>query len=474
MSHIFNNFLNNKLQSTVIDRNWDMERHSAIKDQSNNHEFILWLFKSNQSYIKNLLIVYIIFFPAFSLLDYYSTDGSFNATIIIRLGIGLPALLIAFICSYIKKLYRYIRFINATALLVMNLCICLMYCYIQPEEDAFNSYYAGLIITIATIGISMSSFKLSSLYIGISGVSFIAISYFVHDLHNSNIHLFIKSSTYILVASFLFAITSNIIERFSLKLYHAQIQISNERDKITNEKEILENLNTTKDRFFRIISHDLRSPFTSLIGYFDILLRNNQSEFKVKKEDIRQIYLHIRRTYNLLNNLLNWSKTQLNQYKFVKEEYLLEEILSENKSLYNQIANQKNISIIQDFPTDAKVYCDKEMIMVIVRNLLFNAIKFTDTNGKIVIKGTLHTNNITEIAVIDSGIGISKENIELILNPNEYITTKGTSNETGSGIGLIICHDLLQKHNSRLQIESETNVGSKFFFNLPTKNDESD
>ncbi|MGQ1787864.1 MULTISPECIES: sensor histidine kinase [unclassified Saccharicrinis] len=359
------------------------------------------------------------------------------------------------------------RIINATALLGMNLSILFMYASLNPADTSFDTYYSGLIITIATLGLSMSSITLINIYIGISAFSFILISYLVHKLHVYDMFLFVTSSAYVVVASGLFMVAGVVIERFSLKLYRAQKNISQEKEEIIVQKDNLENLNQTKDRFFNIISHDLRSPFTSLIGYFDILLRNDKTEFKVKKSDIEKIYLHTRRTYNLLNNLLNWSKAQLNQYAFKPKQYDLNEIFSENRSLYREIAKQKEINITHSFPDDAKLFCDKDMIVTIVRNLIFNAIKYTKAGGDIFLTGKQVSDNEMEIAVIDSGIGISKKDIELILSPNTHITRKGTHNEEGAGIGLIICNDILKMHDSRIQIESRKNVGSKFYFVLP-------
>ncbi len=431
------------------------------------HDFVIWLFDSNKHYIRNLLLLYISFYPLFAIFDYYNTSQSFSTIFNIRLYFGAPPLIASYACTFIPKLFGKIRTINATALLMMNLSISLMYISIDPNESGFDSFYTGLIITIATLGISMSSITLTSVFISLSAISFILISVFVHHLPSSNPFLFARSTIYILIASGLFMVIGVILERFSLKLYHAHKRLYYEKGEIIDEKEKLENLNKTKDRFFRIISHDLRSPFTSLVGYFDLLLRDDKKEFSVKKSDIQKIYLHARRTYNLLNNLLNWTKTQLNQYDFKPYQHNLQDIFSDNKSLYREIANQKEISIIHTFPKNAKVFCDKEMIATIVRNLIFNAIKYTKPNGEINLVANPTDDNKIEIAVIDNGIGISKENIDKILNTNVHYTSRGTFNEEGAGIGLIICHDLLKRHNTRLQIESLKNSGSKFYFVLP-------
>ncbi|GAF05505.1 sensor histidine kinase [Saccharicrinis fermentans] len=437
------------------------------KRGESQHDYALWLFNSNKHYIRNLLLLYMSFYPLFAVIEHYGASGSFFSSTSTLLISSLPFLLVAYISTFVKRYTPYIRIINATALLGMSISILSMYASLSPYQTSFNTYYSSLIITIATLGLSMSSKTLICIYISLSACTFILISSFVHKLYLIDMFLFVSSTTYVIVASGLFMVAGIVIERFSLKLYKAQKNISQEKEKITQQKDNLENLNQTKDRFFSIISHDLRSPFTALIGYFDVLLRNEKNEFKVKKSDIEKIYLHTRRTYNLLNNLLSWSKAQLNQYVFEPKQYFLNEIFSENRSLYREIAKQKEIKIIHSFPNGAQVYCDKDMVITIIRNLIFNAIKYTKTKGEIFVTAKQLSENEMEIAIIDNGIGISKEDIKMILSPNTHITKKGTHNEKGAGIGLIICNDILKMHHSKIQIESRKNVGSKFFFIIP-------
>ena len=438
------------------------------RNGESRQDYVKWLFEGNKHYIRNLLLLYIGFFPAFAIVDYFSYSDPFVNIFNPRVLLAAPLLIAAFASSYVDRLVPYIRTIYATVLFALNFSIIILYASAEHNSPLLYSYYSILIITIATLGLSMSCIALINTYIGITATSFIAVSYFVHELHIRDTFLFARSTLYILIASGLFIAAGIIIERFSVKLYKAQKNIVHEKNEISGQKEALENLNATKDRFFRIISHDLRSPFTSLIGYFDLLLRNDKKNVTVKKEDIQKIYLHTRRTYNLLNNLLNWSKTQLNQYAFKPEQYSLNDIFSENELLYQEIANQKDITITHAFPPNAKAYCDKEMIVTIVRNLLFNAIKFTKPRGEIFLTGTKRSDNKIELAVIDNGVGISDNDIEMILNPNVHLTKEGTHQEKGAGIGLIICNDLLKKHDTKLQIESKKTwaVSFSLFYRL--------
>ncbi len=442
-------------------------KRQGLKTRESKRTYTRWLFESNKHYIRNLLLLYMSLYPVLAFVNNFGLTKPFASFTNPYFWASLPLMIGAYVCTYVDKYIPFIRIIFATALFTISLNISLIYSSISPSNSAIDAYYTAFILTIAMIGLSMSSLHLIITYIGISTLSFLSVSVFVHRLDVSNPHLFLRSSLFVLMASGLFMAAGVIVESFLLKLYKAQKTITQEKEQISDQKDTLENLNETKDRFFNIISHDLRSPFTSLIGYFDLLLRNDGKDFKAKKEDIEKMYLHIRRTYNLLNNLLNWSKTQLNEYVHKPKRYKLAPIFLENRSLYREIANQKGIKIVHAYSDNAMVYCDKEMIATIIRNLVFNAIKFTKPHGEIHLTAKQIGENEMEIAVVDNGIGISDKEIEMVLNPSTHHVTKGTHNEKGSGIGLIICNDILKKHHSKMQIESKKNVGSKFFFILP-------
>jgi signal transduction histidine kinase len=341
-----------------------------------------------------------------------------------------------------------------------------MYYHSNPANPGFESFYISLILAIATIGISMSGVFLSSLYITFSGSIFMLISIFKHHIYEYNQYLFIKSITYVVIGSGLFIITAIIIEKFSYKLFCTQMRIRKERDDISTEKEKFKKLNIKKDKLFSIISHDLRSPFNSLLGYFGIILKDESEKIEVNRNDIQQIYLQTRRTYNLLNNLLSWSNSQLSKKSFSPQLHIAQDVILENHTLFTEIALQKGILLEYHVPENLTIFCDKEMIMAILRNLIFNAIKFTSPGGEINVTCKDVQNNKVEIAVSDSGVGIDNSDINKILNTSEYYSTKGTSNEEGSGIGLMICQEFLQKNHSTLKIKSKKNEGSTFYFNI--------
>ncbi len=437
------------------------------KIEFENKDYVSWLFYSNKQYIRGLIIFILLFYTAFSFLDYIEDSYSFKTILYIRFFIGLPALSIALILSYIDKMQKYLRSINATALLIINLSISLMYYNLFPGEKAFNTIYSGLIITTASLSLSMSNIRLSNTYILLSTTTFILVSIFKHNLLSQDKLLFIESSTFLIVSSGFWIFANTIIDKFSKKLFLTQKRICVERDKISTQKEKFEKLNTTKNQFFSIISHDLRSPFNTLIGYFSILIQNKNENISIRRDEILRIYFHIRRTYNLLNNILIWGRSQLRNNYFQPQTYIVKDIVFENRDLFYEISASKNIQINYQIDHNTFVYCDKEMICTILRNLILNAIKFTESGGNINIIAKKYSSKEIEFAVVDNGIGFSDEIRKKILAANEQYTTPGTDYEEGSGIGLMISQEFLHLHQRELKIESKINQGSKFYFYLP-------
>ena len=164
--------------------------------------------------------------------------------------------------------------------------------------------------------------------------------------------------------------------------------------------------------------------------------------------------------------MLNWSKSQTGQIIFKPEETNLSAIVREILETSDSIAKLKNISLNYTQAEDIKVYADLDMLKTILRNLISNAVKYTRSNGKINISAVRHQENI-EIAVSDNGVGMSEEAQNKLFKIETNITTRGTQNEKGSGLGLILCKEFVEKHGGEIWAESKKNNGSKFFFSLP-------
>ncbi|MCX7909918.1 MAG: HAMP domain-containing histidine kinase [Ignavibacteria bacterium] len=240
-----------------------------------------------------------------------------------------------------------------------------------------------------------------------------------------------------------------------------------ELEKMNNE---LKTINTTKDRLFSIIAHDLKNPVSNFKTMIEYLNKNYQTfSEEEKKEFLEELQHSAVSVYDLLENLLQWSFTQLKRTTFNPQEfdinYVVETVLNH---LHSQ-AKAKNIALINKVPNNCVVFADVFMITTVLRNLASNAIKFTNNGGKITIDLQKNESHCI-ISVQDTGIGIPKENINKLFNLDYKISTKGTNNESGTGLGLLLCKDFVEKNGGKIWVESEVNKGTTFYFSLPLVN----
>jgi len=247
----------------------------------------------------------------------------------------------------------------------------------------------------------------------------------------------------------------------------------NKKNKLLSEqsKELVD-LNSLKDKFYSIIAHDLRSPlFSALMGLTRLLKNKFYSIDDNSKENIVEATSNsISSVYNLLVDLLNWSRSQRGEITFNPEKLNLNSLLNENIKLVNIQLKTKRIRLITKFESNEfTALFDPNLLNTIVRNLLNNAIKFTNENGFIEIGFSMQNKKLL-IWIKDNGVGITEEILDKLFINNAHITTLGTNNETGTGLGLIICKEFVEKHGGKIWVESEFEKGTTFFFNLPIKN----
>ena len=251
--------------------------------------------------------------------------------------------------------------------------------------------------------------------------------------------------------------------------------IKKQADIIISEKKIkkqnaeLKELNATKDKFFSIIAHDLKSPFNTMLGFSNLLVKKIDKYDKQKQIKFLNILnTDIKNTFNLLENLLYWSQSQRGTIEFSPEKEKLYLLSTGIIELLNQTFINKLITIKNKIPKNIEVNADKDMLATILRNLISNAIKFTHKGGIIEIGvETRHALSLTEIYVKDNGVGIEKEIQTKLFKITETTSTKGTENEKGTGLGLILCKEFVEKHGGEIWVESEVGKGSKFIFTLP-------
>lgn len=251
----------------------------------------------------------------------------------------------------------------------------------------------------------------------------------------------------------------------------AQIQDITKRKKyeeqLLNYTEELKVLNASKDKFFSIISHDLRTPFNSLLGITEFITQSyNELSPKEIKESVMNIYSSSQKVYNLILNLFEWTRLQSGRLDVDKTKINLKDLIEETITLYKSNAELKGIILSSNTPDDISVHADKYMIETVLRNLISNAIKFTYINGAVKIKA-VKKDNYAEITIADNGIGISAENQKKLFRIDEQFKSDGTADEKGTGLGLILCKEFVSKNGGTISVDSKEGKGSKFTVTLP-------
>ena len=287
--------------------------------------------------------------------------------------------------------------------------------------------------------------------------------------HIGESYNFMKGSTidnwYLVISVFVISASSMGLIMLLKEIDQKTILLKNTR--IQEDKLKLEELNVTKDKLFSIIAHDLRSPFNSILGFSELLIKNTK-DFDVAKTEkyLEIINSSAKNTLTLLDNLLNWAKTQTGQIKCKPEKINLGVIIKEVLETFSSISKNKNITLNFIQSDTIEVYSDVNMLKTVLRNLICNAIKFTHPKGTIKISIIQNQNNI-EITISDNGVGMNKETQRKLFKIDPTIIATGTAAEKGSGLGLILCKEFVEKLQGKIWVESELGKGSDFKFTLP-------
>ncbi|MCP4401375.1 MAG: response regulator [bacterium] len=253
----------------------------------------------------------------------------------------------------------------------------------------------------------------------------------------------------------------------------AAIAIENARlySEVKEKNSQLQELNASKDTFFSIISHDLRSPFNALLGFSQILADNIEQYTPDKIQAYaRNVHTSADRLYTLLENLLTWSRLQRGAMQYTPELLNLDESVEDNILLFQIKAEQKQIRLTYDISEGLAAYGDVSMVDTILRNLISNALKFTQAGDRITVASRIAGEWI-EIAVSDTGQGIKPDALPKLFRIDEKYSTVGTAGEQGTGLGLLLCQNLVQLHGGRIWVESEMGKGTSFTFTIPRYTD---
>ena len=277
------------------------------------------------------------------------------------------------------------------------------------------------------------------------------------------LELFIAFNLFMLIYKYLLKLKTN-------KLLQAQNeQISLVNKQLSESEMNLKELNATKDKFFSIISHDLKNPFSSLLSMSESISENFQhTDDEDKLTIFTKIHQSVKHIYSLLNNLLTWSRNQSERISFEPVEFNLSKLIEININLHRIAAEKKGIKLVANYQEDILAYADREMINTVLRNLISNAVKFSTNDSSIEIE-TKKENYHIKVLVKDQGIGISEENLQRLFRIDVKFKATGTAGEKGTGLGLVLCKEFVEKNKGKIKVDSILGEGSVFSFTIPVK-----
>lgn len=256
-------------------------------------------------------------------------------------------------------------------------------------------------------------------------------------------------------------------EKFIVGVIHDITDSYKSKKALIKSEAELRKLNKTKDKLFSIIAHDLRSPFNNIIGIHELITESNDHFSNETKEYLSLIYATAKNTTVLLDNLLNWAKSQTGQINFNPNKLSLLDITKEIIAIESTIAKTKNINLDYHFLDEIVVSADKNMLLIILRNLISNAIKSIKRGGEVIITASVEDNDV-KVTVSDNGIGIEKEILKNLFTPAHMNGSPNIiKNNDQSGLGLLLCKEFVEMHHGKIWAESELDKGSQFHFTLP-------
>jgi signal transduction histidine kinase/ligand-binding sensor domain-containing protein len=276
----------------------------------------------------------------------------------------------------------------------------------------------------------------------------------------------------LIVTAFLAVMVYNYLvkSRTNRLLTYQNQQISQANEALRESEKNLMELNATKDKFFSIISHDLKNPFSSLLSISELMVENfNEADREDHRAGFLKINQSVRYLIDLLENLLTWSRSQRGRIKYDPVRFNLTNLIRENINLHRLLAENKGIMLLSPVVDEFYAYGDRDMINSVIRNLMTNAVKFTDRDKRVEVKVQTRENEI-EVIVSDEGIGISKENLGKLFRIDEKFKSTGTAGEKGTGLGLIICREFVEKNGGAISVISSPGQGTVFSFTIPAAN----
>jgi len=303
----------------------------------------------------------------------------------------------------------------------------------------------------------------------------IIIFLIIEPITQSNPNILLSNTANGISAATMGYALSVILWQINLKKFRQEL-IINKQNEVLEKQNAKLILNTkelnhaiqTKDKFFSIISHDLKSPFQGFIGLTQLMAEGNIDISKAELMGFsKSLHDSASTVYKLLENLLEWAQMQKGEISFAPHSFLLSEAVEQIINTFKQRADQKGITILNDFPSNQYVFGDDKMINAVLRNLLSNAVKFTRRNGNIIVGAKETEDKMLEIFVNDNGVGLSPRDVNNLFKIEEKVSSPGTDGELSSGLGLLLCKEFVEKNGGKIRAESQQETGSTFYFTVP-------
>lgn len=366
--------------------------------------------------------------------------------------------LLYILISYILKKRN--KWLGKILIQIILISLLLMGAAITAADQIIVSAITPFILTSLVVGlVFLIPPLLTVIYYSIT----YAVFYFAISITQSNPDILVSNQ---LNGLYITAIGMGL----SIILWRGNLTKIKQSKQIVLQNEALREINKEKDKFFSIIAHDLKNPFNSIIGFSQVL----EEQLKSKDYTEAQKYVGIIKrssqlALDLLMNLMEWSRSQTGRMKFKPIYFNLEELIQKATLLYQETSERKSIDLVYQLNSHEDVFADIDMISTVLRNLISNAIKFTHVGGKILISSESTANGI-KVSVKDNGMGIPPNKIDELFVVGESHSTSGTNNEKGTGLGLILCKEFIDKNGGEIGVESELERGSTFYFILPQGN----
>ncbi|XWN35804.1 MAG: HAMP domain-containing sensor histidine kinase [Balneola sp.] len=352
-------------------------------------------------------------------------------------------------------------------ILLVNLLVAPFFQITEADFSSFyirNTLFFWVIMPLLGLTIHKNMFIISAiLYLVQFGVILVVSKN--PFLVNSSATIFLVLIGYLYVILFLLRMLEEAAQRTE-KLIN---ELRENNTELITKREELSSLVKTKDKLFSVLAHDLQSPFMGISGLSEMIKKNAQKGYTDNVIEYSQMIADTtKRTNALFSNLLDWAASQTGELKMNHAVNNLDECLDETIALLQEHQQKKDISIQRE-NTDIKITADPNGLKTVLRNLISNALKFTPKKGLIKISAKKNKENIV-ISVSDSGVGIQNEMIHTIFKSDTYISTEGTDDEQGTGIGLSLCKEMIDRHEGKIWAESQPDKGSTFYFSIPDKN----